>query len=105
MGQRRRRRRRSTTPPNSHNNERLGWTNVGLTVDQHGRRREHTGFEQWLNTGLTLHIPHAGTMEFNNNKGEEKFPFSVKFVEEPLNSQLLEHFHGKIFKFNARREI
>lgn len=35
-------------------------------------------------------------MEFNNNKGEEKFPFSVKFVEEPLNSQLLEHFHGKI---------
>ncbi|KAL9693715.1 hypothetical protein quinque_013000 [Culex quinquefasciatus] len=34
-------------------------------------------------------------MEFNNNKGEEKFPFSVKFVEEPLNSQLLEHFHGE----------
>ncbi|XP_065082831.1 sulfotransferase 1C4 [Ochlerotatus camptorhynchus] len=34
-------------------------------------------------------------MEFNNNQNEETFPFSVKLVDEPINSKLLNDFRGE----------
>lgn len=32
----------------------------------------------------------------NNNKGEYDFPYSIDFVDEKTNDQLLKHFTGNI---------
>ncbi|XP_062699851.1 sulfotransferase 1C4 [Aedes albopictus] len=34
-------------------------------------------------------------MQFNNNENEEKFPYSIDFVDQDTNSKLLRNFHGE----------
>lgn len=44
-------------------------------------------------------------MAFNNNKGENYFPYEIKEAEGDVRERFIKDFHGKLKKISDEREL
>lgn len=44
-------------------------------------------------------------MAFNNNKGENYFPYEIKEAEGDVRERFIKDFHGKLKKISDKREL